>query len=98
MVVPEKTRMPASQAAPARPAGEVRMEIPEEWRPVAEGVNKMRDLMALALRRGLFASVEENAEYLGGYSQLELEVKKRIFADADKPGAAPLEAAPQDSE
>lgn len=54
------------------------MDIPEKWKPVAEGVNGMRDLFQLALVRGSFHSIEENARFLEMYSKLEWHIKQMI--------------------
>jgi hypothetical protein len=67
-------------------------EIPQEWKATADGINKMRELFALALKRGLFASIEENAMYLNAYGSLEYEIKMKIQeAMAPKEEEAPSE-------
>lgn len=67
-------------------------EVPAEWKPIVESVSKWREMFNLALRRGFFANIEENAEYLNAYGVLEYEVKRMMApAPEESPEESPKE-------
>ena len=66
-------------------------EVPAEWELVVKSVSKWREMFNLALRRGFFANIEENNEYMNAYGTLEYEVKRMINESMNQPEEQPKE-------